>query len=75
MSEKKGRVLTPDVVEHVKNTLLETLSDEQIVTPGIEIDIKLASGYRDKAWFSWKHPRRTNTTSDSSSATTPTPGN
>ena len=30
MAAKKGRVLTPDVVEHVKNTLLETLNDEEI---------------------------------------------
>ena len=74
MSEKKGRVLNQDVAEHLKNTLMELLHDEQVVTLGLEINVKLASGYRDQAWFSWKHPRLTNTTSDSSSATTPTPG-
>ena len=60
MAAKKGRVLTPDVVEHVKNTLLETLSDEKILTLGIEIDVKLASGYRDKIWRGWKHPKPSN---------------
>ena len=60
MAAKKGRVLTPDVVEHVKNTLLETLSDENILTLGIEIDVKLASGYRDKIWRGWKHPKPSN---------------
>ncbi len=60
MAAKKGRVLTPDVVEHVKNTLLETLNDEEILTLGIEIDVKLASGYRDKIWRGWKHPRLSN---------------
>ena len=62
MAAKKGRVLTPDVVEHVKNTLLETLNDEEILTLGIEIDVKLASGYRDKIWRGWKHPRPSNRT-------------
>ena len=60
MAAKKGRVLTPDVVEHVKNTLLETLNDEEILTLGIEINVKLASGYRDKIWRGWKHPRPSN---------------
>ena len=60
MSVKKGRVLTPEVVEHIKNTLLETLNDEQILTLGIEIDIKLASGYRDKIWRGWRHPKPSN---------------
>ncbi len=60
MSTKKGRVLTPEVVEHIKNTILETLHDEDILTMGIEIDIKLTSGYRDKIWRGWKHPRPTN---------------
>ena len=27
---------------------------------GIEIDIKLTSGYRDKIWRGWKHPRPAN---------------
>jgi len=63
MSVKKGRVLTPEVVEHIKNTLLETLNDEQILTLGIEIDVKLASGYRDKIWRGWKHPKPSNSPS------------
>ena len=57
MSSKKGRVLTPEVVELIKSTLLETLHDEDILTLGIEIDVKLASGYRDRIWRGWKHPR------------------
>ncbi len=57
MSGKKGRVLTHEVVELIKNTLLDKLNDEQILTLGIEIDIKLASGYRDKIWRGWKHPK------------------
>ncbi len=57
MSAKKGRVLTSEVVEHIKSTLMETLRDEDILTLGIEIDVKLASGYRDKIWRGWRHPR------------------
>lgn len=57
MSGKKGRVLTHEVVELIKNTLLDKLNDEQILTLGIEIDIKLASGYRDKIWRGWRHPK------------------
>ncbi len=60
MSTKKGRILTPEVVESIKNTLLESLNDEEILTLGIEIDVKLASGYRDKIWRGWKHPRPSN---------------
>ena len=60
MSSKKGRLLTPEVIEHIKNTLLETLDDEQILTLGIEIDVRLASGYRDKIWRGWKHPKPSN---------------
>ena len=57
-------------VEQVKNTLLESLNGEHIVILGIEI--KLASGYRGKGWYSWKYQRQTNTTLDSSSTATPT---
>lgn len=60
MSTKKGRVLTPEVVESIKNKLLEILHDENILTMGIEIDIKLTSGYRDKIWRGWRHPRPSN---------------
>ncbi len=60
MSAKKGRVLTPEVVESIKNKLLEILHDENILTMGIEIDVKLASGYRDKIWRGWRHPRPSN---------------
>ena len=58
--------------EQVKNTLLESLNGEHIVILGIEINIKLASGYRGKGWYSWKYQRQTNTTLDSSSTATPT---
>ena len=60
MSGKKGRVLTQEVVELIKNTLLEKLNDEKILTLGIEIDVKLTSGYRDKVWRGWKHPKPSN---------------
>ena len=60
MSSKKGRLLTPEVVEHIKNTLLESLDDEQILTLGIEIDVRLACGYRDKIWRGWKYPMPSN---------------
>ncbi len=56
MSKKKGRILDVDVGEHLKNALMDVLSDEEIAALHMEVYVELKSGYSDKAWYAWKNP-------------------
>ncbi len=56
MVEEQGRLIDPRKGEILKTKILELLSDEDIEILGIEVDIRLRSGYRDKVWYAWKNP-------------------
>ncbi len=56
MAKKKGRILDVDVGEHLKNALMDVLSDEEITALHMEVNVELKSGYTDKAWYAWKNP-------------------
>ena len=62
MIDEQGRLIDPSKGEILKAKILEMLSDEDIEVLGIEIDIRLRNGHRDKVWYGWKNPFPTVTT-------------
>ena len=56
MVDEKGRLIDPGKAEILKRKILDLLTDEEIEILGIEIDIRLKNGYRDKVWYGWKNP-------------------
>ncbi len=56
MVDEKGRLIDPRKAEILKRKILDLLTDEEIEILGIEIDIRLKNGYRDKVWYGWKNP-------------------
>lgn len=56
MVDEKGRLIDPRKADILKSKILDLLTDEEIEILGIEIDIRLRNGYRDKVWYGWKNP-------------------
>ena len=56
MVDEEGRLIDPEKAQVLKTTILELLTDEDVEVLGIEIDIRLKNGYRDKVWYGWKNP-------------------
>lgn len=56
MVDEKGRLIDPQKADILKSKILDLLTDEEIEILGIEIDIRLRNGYRDKVWYGWKNP-------------------
>ena len=56
MIDEQGRLIDPRKAEILKSKILELLTDEDIEILGIEVDIRLKNGYRDKVWYGWKNP-------------------
>ncbi len=56
MVDEKGRLIDPRKADILKSKILDLLTDEEIEILGIEIDIRLKNGYRDKVWYGWKNP-------------------
>lgn len=56
MVDEKGRLIDPRKADILKRKILDLLTDEEIEILGIEIDIRLKNGYRDKVWYGWKNP-------------------
>ncbi len=54
--DEKGRLIDPQKADILKSKILDLLTDEEIEILGIEIDIRLRNGYRDKVWYGWKTP-------------------
>ena len=56
MVDENGRLIDPQKADILKSKILDLLTDEEIKILGIEIDIRLRNGYRDKVWYGWKNP-------------------
>ncbi len=56
MVDEKGRLIDPRKADILKRKIMDLLTDEEIEILGIEIDIRLRNGYRDKVWYGWKNP-------------------
>ena len=56
MIDERGRLIGPSKANILKETILHMLSDEDVEILGIEVDIRLRNGYRDKVWYGWRNP-------------------
>lgn len=56
MVDEKGRLIDPRKADILKRKIMDLLTDEEIEILGIEIDIRLRNGYRDKVWYGWENP-------------------